>query len=105
MSRPATTANCIRHTDRPAVGHCYQCHKPLCKDCRYPGAPDGLFCGQACYDQYLAYQARKQPVVKESRLKSLAIGVLLLAAVAAAVVIGGKMGVPVLKDIYKAIAR
>jgi hypothetical protein len=101
----APQSTCIRHSDRPAVGHCFQCHKPLCKECRFAAVQDGVFCNQACYDQYLAYQSRRKPLVKEARFRSLIIGAILLAAVAAAILIGGKMGLPVLKDIYKLIVR
>jgi hypothetical protein len=97
--------HCIRHPDRPAVGNCYQCHKPLCSQCCYtaPGA-DGLFCNQGCYDQYLAYQGRKRPEPRPFRLKRLVIALLLLAAIAAgAIFIGGAQGIPVLKSIRDAL--
>jgi len=96
--------HCIRHTDRPAIGNCFQCHKPICGECRYEGAADGLFCSRECYDAYLAYQSRKQPVVKRGRLKSLVVGLLVLAVVGAgAIFIGGGLGLPVLRPIRDAI--
>ncbi len=100
-----TGTNCIHHNDRPAVGHCYQCHKPLCQECRYDEvAAEGIFCNRACYDQHLAYKSRQQPVIQASRLRSFVAGLVILAIIAAAIYIGGgKMGLPVLKSIYKAI--
>jgi hypothetical protein len=98
--------NCINHHDRPAIGQCFQCHKPLCEECRYDeAAAAGIFCSQACYDQHMAYHGRKQPVIKGSGLKSLVVGLMILAVVALAAIYvgGGKMGLPVLKSLYKSI--
>jgi hypothetical protein len=102
-----TQTHCINHKGRPAVGHCYQCHKPLCEACRYEAAAEGLFCGQACYDHYLAYQARKRPPLRSSRLGSLLIGLLVLAVLAAAALYvgGGKLGLPVLRNAYRAVLK
>jgi hypothetical protein len=99
-----TDRHCLRHKDRPAIGNCYQCHKPMCAECRYaPTLSEGLFCSQACYDQYLAYQSRKRPALKPSRLKRLVVAAVLLALLAAAVLVGGAKGIPILKSIRQAI--
>ena len=97
--------NCLNHKDRPAIGQCNLCHKPICEACRYAAPAQGLFCGAECYDKFVAYQGRRQPVVRSSPLKSLVVGLLILAALAAgAVVIGGGMlRLPVLRTVYDAV--
>ena len=95
--------HCINHPDVPAVGHCYQCHRPICNACRYPtGSPD-IFCSEGCYDQYLAYQSRRRPEASGSPLRGLGVALFVLAALGLAVFIGGAMGIPVLEDIREAI--
>ncbi|MFW6161462.1 MAG: B-box zinc finger protein [Planctomycetota bacterium] len=93
---------CLTHKDRPAVGLCHQCHKPLCEECRYDEAPQGLFCSRECYDQHLAYHSRKRPAVRRSRLKSLVVGLVLLLVLggAAAVVAQTVFGIAVLERIF-----
>lgn len=93
---------CLTHKDRLAVGLCHQCHKPVCEECRYDEAPEGLFCSRECYDKYLAYHSRKQQPVKGSRLKSLVVGLILLIVLAgaAAVVAERVFGIAVLKRIF-----
>jgi len=98
--------NCIRHHDRPAVGQCFQCHRPLCEACRFDEAAAGVFCGQECYDQHMAYQGRKQAVIKQGGgLKSMVLGLVFLAAIVLGAIYigGGKMGLPILKSLYKLI--
>jgi hypothetical protein len=101
----ATETHCVNHKDQPAIGHCHQCHKPLCEACRYDAAAEGLFCDQACYDRYLAYQASKRPPLKRGRLKSLLVGLLFLIVLAAAALYvgGGMLGLPVLRNAYRAV--
>ena len=95
---------CVNHTGTPAVGQCYACHKPICKACRAATPGDGVFCSMECYAQYVGYHKREQPVIKGSRLKSMAIGLCILLALAAAVIyIGGSLGLPVLKPLRDAI--
>ena len=96
---------CLTHKERPAVGQCNLCHKPICEECRYAGPAEGLFCSAECYDKYLAYHSRKQPVVRSSRLKSLVIGCLIVLAIAAvALFVGGRiLRWGILKLIYDAI--
>ena len=96
--------DCIRHTGRPAVGQCYLCHKPICEECRYVAPAYGVFCSQECYDRYIAYHSRKQPVIRGSRLKSMVVGLVILAVLAAGVIfVGGALGLPILKPIRDAI--
>ena len=100
----AAQRDCINHTGTPAVGQCNLCHKPICEQCRYAAPTDGLFCSQECYDKFIAYHSRKQPVLKRSRLKSMVVGLVILAVVAAvAVFVGGALGLPVLTPIRDAI--
>ena len=96
---------CINHTERPAAGQCNLCHKPICEECRYGEAPAGLFCSRECYDKHLAYGSRKQAVLHSSRLKSMVIGIVVLAVVAAVAVYvgGGMLKLPVLRSVYQAI--
>jgi len=102
-----TGTHCINHKGTPAIGHCHQCHKPLCEACRYDkAAAEGLFCNQACYDQYIAYASRRKPVVKSSRMRSMVAGIILLVILAAAVYVGGgMMKLPVLKSIYQMVFK
>ena len=96
--------DCIRHTGTPAIGQCYLCHKPICEECRFDTPSEGIFCGQECYDKYIAYQGRKQPLLRSPRLKSMAIGLLIIIVLAAAAIyLGGALGLPVLKPIRDAI--
>lgn len=95
--------HCIHHPGRPAIGNCYQCHKPLCEACSYDAPTDGIFCNQSCYDQYLAYQSRKRPSARPSPLKKVVAALVVLAVLAAAIYVGGGMGIPVLKEIRDAI--
>ena len=100
-----STSTCINHPDRPAIGYCQQCHKPLCSACRDDSIPDGIFCGQDCYDRHLAYRSRQQPVIRSSRLKSMVIGLVILAALAAgALYVGGKvLGIAALEPLAQSI--
>jgi hypothetical protein len=93
---------CLTHKDRPAVGLCQQCHRPICEQCRYDEAPHGLFCSSECYDRHLAYHSRKQPPARSSRLKSLAVGLLLLLVLAgaAAVVAERVFGIAIVRRIF-----
>ena len=95
--------HCIHHTDRPAVGLCHQCHKPICVDCCYDVPTDDVFCSRECYDRYLAYHSRKPPAIRRSGLKSLAVGclILLVAGVGLAIVAQRVLGLPVLDWIRK----
>lgn len=95
--------HCIHHADRPAIGNCFQCHKPLCEDCNYDAPTDGIFCDQVCYDRYVAYQGRRKPAYKGSPLRKVVSVLIALAVLAAAIYVGGGMGIPVLKDIRDAI--
>ncbi len=97
--------HCINHKDTPAIGQCHQCHKPICEACRYDEAPEGLFCSSTCYDHYLAYHSRRQPVVRGSRLKSMAIGcaIVLAAAIGLAGVAQFVLGIPVLQWVRRLI--
>jgi len=90
---------CLEHTDRPAIGLCHQCHKPICEECRYDEAPEGLFCSRECYDRHLAYHSRKPPEIKGSRLKSMAVGCLILLVVVAvlAALADRVLGIPILR--------
>ncbi|HPZ06555.1 MAG TPA: hypothetical protein PL110_00445 [Candidatus Eremiobacteraeota bacterium] len=38
---------CLRHQERPAVGRCKLCLKPVCEECKIETA-DGIFCGEEC---------------------------------------------------------
>ena len=98
--------NCVRHHDRPAVAQCFQCHRPICEECRFKEARAGVFCSQECYDQHVAYVGRKQAVIKQGGgLKSMVIGLVFLAAIVLAAVYigGGKMNLPILNKLYKMI--
>jgi len=96
--------DCIHHTGTPAVGQCHLCHKPICQACKAATPGEGLFCSQECYDGYIAYQGRKQPVIRGSRLKSIIIGLLLLLALAAGLIyVGSSCGCPVLTRVRNAI--
>ncbi len=48
----ATT--CIFHPDRPAVARCFQCHKPLCQECRVIEATR-VFCSSKCASRYRTF--------------------------------------------------
>lgn len=47
----ARAATCINHPRRPAVASCYQCHKPICEQCRVIEA-GRAFCSKKCASRY-----------------------------------------------------
>ena len=47
----ARAATCVYHPDRPAVANCYQCHKPVCEECRVIDA-GRAFCSKKCASRY-----------------------------------------------------
>jgi hypothetical protein len=42
---------CVICHDRPAAARCYQCHKPVCRDCSFL-TDWGRFCGRDCAATY-----------------------------------------------------
>jgi hypothetical protein len=47
----ARAATCVYHPDRAAVANCYQCHKPICEECRVIEAARA-FCSKKCASRY-----------------------------------------------------
>ncbi|MFH1680515.1 MAG: hypothetical protein ABIH26_07715 [Candidatus Eisenbacteria bacterium] len=76
--------NCLNHKSVPATVQCFQCHKPVCDECRCTTAL-GDFCSDACAGKYAEFKAS----YREARLHqpSLVLRLVKL-AVALAVLLG-----------------
>jgi hypothetical protein len=46
---------CLKHPYRAAADQCRHCGVPLCEECTVD-KPNGVFCGEACWEKYLKFQ-------------------------------------------------
>ena len=81
---------CFNHTERPAVGRCRQCHRPLCDECA-KGFPEGRFCSFACVEKHKDFAKRNVPAQPKTPSKLLTKFIFLLIILAAVVFVGAKV--------------
>lgn len=76
---------CVAHPSEPAITHCFQCHKPVCKSCVMV-TPHGSFCSSECSIIYREFQDRFQGGKRKRAgifMKIVAVGLFVLALVSA----------------------
>jgi len=83
---------CVVCHDRPATFRCIQCHKPVCDDCAFK-TENGAFCGRECATNYREFMRAQASTAKRSGgLVKPLIGLIILAAIVAAVLYARKQG-------------
>ncbi len=83
---------CLNHPDVPAVTHCAQCHKPLCESCIESEAGEAMFCSAQCAAKNRGFYARyPSSSARRSGWISLLIKLVVLAAIAVALLYGGRV--------------
>ncbi|MBI2193463.1 MAG: B-box zinc finger protein [Planctomycetes bacterium] len=91
---------CFTHTDRPAVVRCRQCQKPVCSEC-VKSDSNGKFCSLECAQKFAEFQDRGLTRTRGG-MGLLAKVFLLLAVLAAALYVGGRiLHVPICEEILK----
>ena len=79
--------SCLFHEGVPAVVHCFQCHKPLCKAC-VKAQDGGKFCSASCAAANADLKAKFGGAKAKRAASALAGYVGLLVRIAVAVAIG-----------------
>jgi len=100
-----TKSGCINHPGVEALARCKQCGKPVCGACVVSG-PAGNFCSEGCKEKFQTFMSKAQHLDGRARssvlvkLRKLAGGLIVLAAVCAAVgAIASAVEIPVLTDV------
>jgi len=57
---------CLKHSDRPAVGRCVQCHTPVCSSCAIK-KKEGIFCSEDCYEAHQQFASTYKGPAKLSK--------------------------------------
>ena len=58
---------CLKHQEKPAIGRCKLCLKPICEECKIE-AKDGIFCSHDCMGKS---EAQKENIIQTNLQSSI----------------------------------